>query len=178
MVLPWGCTMRPQSLDEFLRRARVPYTRFRHAQAFTAQQEAQVSHVPGRSWAKVVVCVADGEPVVAVLPAPLLVDLDKLRELAGARAVRLAHEAELGPLYPEFELGAMPPFLNPHVHRVFVDPSLVGDPEMVFNAGTHTDAIRMHYGDFADLTCPIVGSIAKPSTVERAKRPGNGHAMR
>ena len=166
--------MRPRSLDEFLREARVPYTTFTHPEAFTAQDEAAVSHVPGRSWAKVVVCLADDEPIVAVVPAPSLVDLDKLRALAGARALRLADEREFRSLYPDCEVGAMPPFgfAGRFPHRVFVDGPLVGEPEMVFNAGTHTDAIRMHYRDFADLVHPLVGAIgcqqtSPPSLVRR-----------
>jgi Ala-tRNA(Pro) deacylase len=153
--------VRPRSLDQFLRDARVPYTTFTHPEAFTAQAEAALSHVPGRSWAKVVICFADDEPIVAVVPAPSLVDLEQLRVLAGARALRLARESEFRALYPSCEVGAMPPFgfdrrMTP---RVFVDGSLVGEPEMVFNAGTHTDAIRMHYLDFAELVHPFVGCI-------------------
>jgi Ala-tRNA(Pro) deacylase len=44
-----------------------------------------------------------------------------------------------------------------YLQRVFVDQCLVGEAEMVFNAGTHTDAIRMHYWDFAELAHPVVG---------------------
>jgi len=62
-------------------------------------------------------------------------------------------------LYAECEVGAMPPFGAAYGHRVFVDRCLVGEPEMVFSAGTHTDAIRMHYGDFADVIRPVVASI-------------------
>ena len=153
--------MRPRSLDQFLRDARVPYTTFTHPEAFTAQAEAAVSHVPGRCWAKVVICFADDELIVAVVPAPCLVDLEQLRALADARAVRLADEPEFRALFRDCEPGAMPPFgfAAQFPHRVFVDRSLVGEPEMVFNAGTHTDAIRMHYSDFADLVHPRVGSI-------------------
>ena len=70
--------MRPRSLDQFLRNARVPFTTFRHAAAFTAQEEAELSHVPGRSWAKTVICFADDEPIAAVVPAHLAVDLERL----------------------------------------------------------------------------------------------------
>jgi Ala-tRNA(Pro) deacylase len=158
--------VRPRSLDEFLRKARVPYTTFTHPEAFTAQVEAALSHVPGRSWAKVVICAADDELIVAVVPAPFLVDLEQLRALAGAQAIRLAREDEFRVLYPNCEVGAMPPFGfdRRRPHRVFVDGSFVGEPEMVFNAGTHTDAIRMHYRDFADLVHPLVGAICcKPT---------------
>ncbi len=153
--------MRPRSLEKFLREARVPYTTFTHPEAFTAQDEAALSHVPGRSWAKVVVCVADNDLILAVVPAPSLVNLEQLRVLAGARALRLADEHEFNTLYPDCEVGAMPPFGlgSRFPQRVFVDARLVGEPEMVFNAGTHTDAIRMHYRDFADLVHPVVGAI-------------------
>jgi Ala-tRNA(Pro) deacylase len=153
--------MRPTSVDRFLKQARVPFTTFRHAPAFTAQERAAVSHVPGRSWAKVVVCYADEEPVLVVVPAHLLVDLNVLGALAGAATVRLANEEELAALYPDCEPGAMPPFGALYRQRVFVDRSLVGEADMVFNGGTHTDAIRMHYGDFADLSGPIVGQLAR-----------------
>ena len=149
--------MRPRSLDEFLRKARIPYTTFQHPPTFTAEQSAAVSHVPGRSWAKTVVCFADHEPVFAVLPAHYTIDLERLRALSGAAALRLATPDEMKALYPDCEEGAMPPFGDLYLQRVFVDQSLVGEPEMVFNAGTHTDCIRMHYGDFAHVAHPTVG---------------------
>ena len=153
--------LRPRSLDSFLHSARVPFTAFQHPPAFTAQEEAAICHVPGGSWAKIVVCVADEELILAVLPAHRLVDLEALRALAGAWAVRLANEREFARSYTDCEPGAMPPFGSLYDQRVFVDQSLVGEMEMVFNAGTHTDAIRMHYGDFAELARPVVGAFAR-----------------
>src|SRR5438067_1752025 len=67
--------MRPRTIDEFLRKARIPFTAFQHPEAFTAQHGAALSHVSGRSWAKTVVCLADDEPILAVLPANLRVNL-------------------------------------------------------------------------------------------------------
>ena len=153
--------MRPRSLDEFLKKARIPYTTFKHQPAFTAQQSAAASHVPGRSWAKTVVCFADGEPIFAVLPAHYTIDLERLRAMCGAATLRLARADELITLYPDCEEGAMPPFGDLYLQRVFVDQSLVGEPEMVFNAGTHTDCIRMHYGDFACVAHPTVGPFGR-----------------
>ena len=150
------------SIRDFLKRERVPYTIFAHRPAYTAQQEAEVSHVRGQHWAKIVVCFADGEPIQAVVPAHRMVDLERLGSLARAAKVRLARETEMWEMYPECELGAMPPFGPIYRQRVFVDKSLVGDPEMVFNAGTHTDAVCMHYNDFAEIVKPTVGTIAKP----------------
>jgi Ala-tRNA(Pro) deacylase len=154
--------MRPRSLDEFLTKNRIPYTTFRHAPAFTAMHAAAISHVRGRSWAKTVVCVADGEVVLAVVPAHYTIEFDKLRALIGAAALRLATEREIAELYPDCEEGAMPPFGGLYLQRVFVEESFVGDPEMVFRAGTHTDCFRMHYGDFVEIAKPVVGRFSSP----------------
>jgi len=155
--------VRPHALDEFLKNAHVPYTAFQHAAAFSAQRVAALSHVPGRSWAKTVICFASDEPIAAVIPAHLRVDFERLCLLASVPTLRLACERELGELCPDYELGAVSPFTSQWRMRVFVDRSFVGEPEMVFSAGTHTDAIRLHYGDFADLIHPVVGAIARPA---------------
>ena len=162
--------MRPRSLDDFLKHAHVPFTTFQHAPAFTAQREAELSHVPGRSWAKTVICFADDEAIAAVVPAHLRVDLDALRALANAANMRLAREQELADICPDCELGAVSPFTTRWSLRVFVDQTFVGDPEMVFSAGTHTDAIRIHYGDFCELTRPTVGVLGAPIEVKAHQR--------
>lgn len=149
------------AVQEFLRRANVPYAVFPHARAYSAQEEAAVTHVPGRAWAKVVICFVDGEPVQAVVPADLVVDLDRLAIVARATSIRLAGEEELRWLYPDCERGAMPPFGPLYRQTVYADEALADDDEIVFNAGTHGDAIRMHYEDFAAIAHPIVGRFAK-----------------
>lgn len=146
-------------LADVLKRERMPYLVFRHPPAYTAQETAAVAHVPGRSAVKVVICVADGQPLQALVPAHYLVDLERLRQLAGAETLRLASETEIAAWYPDFEVGAVPPFGTLYGHRVFVERCFVGEPEMVFNAGTHTESICMHYGDLADLVRPIVGAF-------------------
>jgi Ala-tRNA(Pro) deacylase len=147
------------SINEFLKSHRVPFTTMTHRTTFTAQEGAAVTHVPGREWAKTVVCIADGQPLLAVLPAHFSVDVERLRALVGAVALRLANESELTPLYPDCELGAMPPFGPLYGQRVFADKSLTEDPDIVFNAGTHTDAIRMAFGDFVKLVNPVIGEF-------------------
>ena len=131
-----------------------------HARAYSAQDEAAATHTPWRDWAKAVVCFADGKPIQAVVPADRMVDLDRLAMLAGARDPRLAREDELTWLYPECERGAMPPLGPLYKQRVFVDQSLAVESRIVFEAGTHGDAIAMRYADFAAITKPIVGRFS------------------
>lgn len=149
------------SVQEFLRKANVAYAVFPHALAYTAQEEAAVTHVPGRDWAKAVICFADDEPIQAVVPADLSVNLDRLLLLAGAETIRLAREGELGWLFPDCERGAMPPLGPLYKQRMFVDETLAAENQIVFNAGTHGDAVCMRYEDFAALTHPIVGKFAQ-----------------
>jgi Ala-tRNA(Pro) deacylase len=149
------------TVQEFLRRGNVAYTVFPHAPAFSAQEEAALTHVPGRDWAKAVICFADGEPIQAVVPADREVDLARLAVLARAGEVRLAFETELDWLYPDCERGAMPPFGPLYNQRVFVDETLAREEQIVFNGGTHADAICMRFEDFEALARPTVGSFAE-----------------
>ena len=148
------------SVQEFLRRANVAYSVLPHPRAYSAQDEAAVTHTPGRDWAKPVVCFADGQPIQAVVPADRIVDLERLAMLVGANILRLASEDELAWLYPDCERGAMPPFGPLYNQRVFVDQQLAAEPRIVFEAGTHGDAIAMRYADFAAITKPIVGRFS------------------
>jgi len=154
----------PASIERFVRDNGVTYTPIHHRVAFTAQEEAAATHVPGREWAKTVVCFADGKPILAVLPAHFRLDFYALRSMLGARDVRLAAEHEFSSLYPECETGAMAPFGTLYHQPVYVDESLTADPYIVFNAGTHVDAMRMKLSDFVKLSRPIIGRIAIETT--------------
>ena len=149
------------AVQDFLRLANVAYTVFPHAPAYTAQTEAAVTHIPGRDWAKAVVCFADGQPIQAVVPADCMVDLERLAQLAGAMVIRLATQDELDWLYPDCERGAMPPLGPLYKQQVFVDQALAREDRIAFNAGTHGDAIVMRFEDFAAIAKPIVGRFAQ-----------------
>jgi Ala-tRNA(Pro) deacylase len=153
----------PSSISSYLERHGVQYSVLQHPLAYSAQEEAAVTHVPGREWAKAVVCIVDDQPTLAVLPADHLVDLDRFRKACGGRSVRLATEAELRPLYSDCELGAMPPLGPLYKQPVMVDKRLTADPEIVFNAGSHREAIRMRYQDFERLVKPTIGEFGVPS---------------
>ena len=154
-------------LAEVLKRERMPYVMLHHPPAFTALEQTAISHVPARCSAKVVIFFADGNPIQAVVPAHHLVDVERLRLLAEATTIRLAREDEIAQLYPEFEVGAAPPFGMMHGHRVFLDQWFIGEPDMVFNAGTHTDCLCMHYADLAEMVKPVVGAFSMPRSAAK-----------
>ena len=149
----------PTTIERFLTTNHVPYEVLPHARRHTALEEAAVTHIPSRMWAKTVACFADGDPILAVLPADSVIDVDRLRTVTGARILRFASESELSPLYPDCEVGAMPPLGTLYGQRVFVDRDLADDEEVVFNGGSHTDAIKVKYDDFARVVHPSVGAF-------------------
>jgi Ala-tRNA(Pro) deacylase len=146
-------------LQAFLDANHVAYKVLTHAEAFTAQEVAAVEHVHGREHAKVVILRSGPEFMMAVLPAPYHVDLGRMRAMTGKPNLAMATEQEFLALFPDCEPGAMPPFGNLYNMTVWVDQSLTLDKEIVFNAGTHTQSIRMAYADFARLVHPKVASF-------------------
>lgn len=149
-----------QKLKRFLDENSVRYVSIRHSPAFTAQEVAASAHVPGKEMAKTVMVRLDGEMAMAVVPAPRQVDLDRLAATADAGSVELATEEDFGELFPECEVGAMPPFGNLWDMEVYVDEELQEDDEIAFNAGSHTELVRLPYRDFERLVGPKVGSLA------------------
>jgi Ala-tRNA(Pro) deacylase len=157
----------PESIRRFVEAHGIGFTPIHHRVAYTAQEEAAATHVPGREWAKTVVCMADGQPILAMVAANDHLDLEAIRAACGARSLRLASEAEFARLYPECETGAMAPFGPLYGQKVVVDESLTRDREITFHAGTHVDAIRMRYEDFARLVRPVPCCIGRRTLIER-----------
>lgn len=151
-----------RKLREFLDRHGVKYVAISHSRAYTAQEIAASSHTPGRELAKTVMVKLDGTMAMAVLPASMQVDFDQLRETTGADRVELADEAEFENLFPQCETGAMPPFGNLYGLNVYVAEALTEDEEIAFNAGSHTELVRLAYADFERLVKPRVGRFAAP----------------
>ena len=143
-------------LIEFLNSNEIKYIIKSHSKAYTSQEIAASAHIPGKEMAKTVMVKTDGTMTMAVLPASYKVDLSKLKEAAGAGKIELASEQEFADMFPECEIGAMPPFGNLYGMEVFVAATLAEDEEIVFNAGSHTELIRLSYKDFERLVNPKV----------------------
>jgi Ala-tRNA(Pro) deacylase len=149
-----------QMLKEYLDSQLVKYVVISHSPAFTMQEIASATHIPGKELAKTVIVEIDGRMAMAVLPGSQKVDLEQLREALGAREVTLAKEGEFRDRFPDCELGAMPPFGNLYDMDVYVADTLTEDEEIAFNAGSHTQLVRMSYRDFGRLVQPQVVQFA------------------
>lgn len=147
-------------VEELLSGKHVQFSRIHHPEAFTSQEEAAAGHVPGDRLAKVVVVRAADRYALAVCPATHRVDLGRLSDALGS-PVRLANESEMEGIFKDAELGAEPPFGNMYGVETWVDRLLAEQDEIVFDAGTHTDFIRMSYADFEQIAKPRVAEFAE-----------------
>ncbi len=145
-----------QRLKDFLDKHRVKYVVITHSQAYTSQEIAMSALMPGKELAKTVMIKFDGRMVMAILPSGYKVDIDLLREATGAGKIELASEKEFQGMFPECEIGAMPPFGNLYGMDVFVEKSLTGNKTIAFNAGSHTELVKLAYKDFKELVEPTV----------------------
>ena len=150
---------------EYLNRNQVRLSHSVHPRAETALETATADRMPAHDLAKTVVYFTGTGFGMAVVPADEFVDLAKVARLLGETGIRLANEAELAELFPDCELGAMPPFGNHYGMRVIVDPAVACREFIAFNLGTHRDTVRMSYADFERLASPAFASIAVPYEV-------------
>jgi Ala-tRNA(Pro) deacylase len=149
-----------QRLKDFLDDNQVKYVVISHSRAFTTQEIAAATHIPGKELAKTVIVDIDGKTAMAVVPGSQKVDLALLRDALGAERVALAKEAAFKDRFPECDLGAMPPFGNLYGMPVYVADSLTEDEEIAFNAGSHDQLVKMAYRDFERLVQPEVMRFA------------------
>ena len=152
--------MRASRVKDFLDTNRIHYASIVHPTSYTAQGTAAYAHVSGNELAKTVIVKVDAQIAMAVLPASAQLNLGALKKLANAKSVGLASEPEFEFKFPDCDLGAMPPFGNLYGMAVYVDESLTVDKEIAFNAGTHTETLRMSCADFMRLVSPKVLNIA------------------
>ena len=143
-------------LKAFLDENKVRYVTMSHSSAYTAQEIAAATHIPGKAMAKAVMAKLDARMTMLVLPAAYKVDMSLLRKAVGASKVQLATEGEFKEFFPDCETGAMPPFGNLYGLPVIVAESLKNNAEIAFNAGSHTEVVKLGFGDFERLVKPTV----------------------
>ncbi|HWC95342.1 MAG TPA: YbaK/EbsC family protein [Candidatus Sulfopaludibacter sp.] len=154
-----------QNLRSVLEANHLAFTETTHPAAFTAREVASAEHLAPREVAKTVVLFGDGEYHMIVVPANKLVDFQEVRLALGLTHVRLATEEELGEIFRDCEVGAMPPVGNMYDLPVYLDSGLAAEPEIVFNAGTHHAAIHMKTADYRKLVNPIIIPLSRAETM-------------
>jgi Ala-tRNA(Pro) deacylase len=139
----------------------IRYELIAHPRDYTAQETAAHTHTPGPEFAKSVFVRADGEDIMAVLPAHHKIDMEKLRQALGATHLELADETHIKELCPDCDVGAAPPFGNLYDLPVVLSKSMEKDETITFNAGSHEDAIRIRLSDYRRLVQPRVAAFSR-----------------
>jgi Ala-tRNA(Pro) deacylase len=147
-------------VTSFLDSNHVKYVTISHSPAYTAQEIAASAHIPGKELAKTVMVKLDGQMAMAVLPASCKIDLDRLQDVTGAGSIELAEEEEFASLFPNCDVGAMPPFGNLYKMEVFADEQLAADDQIAFCAGSHTELVQLDWADYDRLVEPQIASFA------------------
>lgn len=151
----------PRRIRDYLDSQNAPYEWLPHPQAFTAQEVAHSLHVSGKRLAKTVMLDADGRLVMGVLPASHRLIVAELKAALEVSHLEMLPEGELAKIFPDCDLGAIPPFGNLYGIEVWVDRVVAESGEIVFTAGTHVDAVRMKYSDYAELVKPHEGRFSE-----------------
>ncbi len=155
-----------ERLEEYLSSSGVRFEIEQHRLAYTAQQLAAAEHISGKQVAKVVMAIADGGVVMLVLPASSNVQLEKLRRELGVGELRLAKEEEFATIFPDCEVGAMPPFGNLYGLPVYIDRGLTRAREITFPAGSHVESMRLAYEEYDRVVHPRAIDFAAQQLAE------------
>jgi Ala-tRNA(Pro) deacylase len=151
----------PRWIEATLEQEHVPYRVHHHRPRYTSQDVAAEEHVSGHRLAKVVVVRAGDEFVAVVLPASRRLDLLAVSEAMGSVACRLATEQEIAERFIDCEVGAIPPLQHWEGIKLLADSSLMqGRGPMMFQAGTHEDAIELSCDDWRRIAHPTAGRFA------------------
>jgi Ala-tRNA(Pro) deacylase len=149
-----------KKLKDYLEKNQVRYEVGVHEMLYTAQEIAATMHIPGKEWAKVVMVKADGKMTMLVLPASYRVDTKKVKKVLKCKRLGISKEKDFEELFPDCEVGAMPPFGNLYNLEVWVDQALTEDEFIVFQAGSHVETLKIKYSDYAQLVNPKVGDFS------------------
>lgn len=147
-------------LRELLDRHGANYTILAHPASDTARGPAHALHVPGAGVAKVGVIRQGTVFSLAVLPAHSSVDLARL-SAALRDPVELATEAEIASVFPDCEVGAIPPFGALYGLKTYLDEPLTHERTITFPAGVQVGAIRMSLEEYRRVAVPVVLWLAE-----------------
>ncbi|KTC79806.1 aminoacyl-tRNA deacylase [Legionella cherrii] len=142
------------SLRKYMKDHDIAYKTINHPRAYTASQCAQGAHIKGDYFAKSVIVKLDGKFVLIAIPANVRLDLEQLKNETHAKQVEIAKEFEFQDKFADCEVGALPIFGELYGMDVYLADSLAHKEWLVFNAGNHTQLLKIKCNDFLNLVHP------------------------
>ena len=149
-----------KKLIDYLDQNNIHYVIINHSSAYTASEIAASAHIKGEELAKTVIVKIDGNMSLLVIPAKYKINFDLLKKHTGCDLIELAKEEEFTELFPDCQVGAMPPFGNIYDMKTYMDKTLTYEDDIAFNAGNHSQLIRLSCRDFIDLVKPDIANFA------------------
>lgn len=150
------------TLTRFLDERGVAYEVVEHGEEFTAAAEAQASGVGPEDAAKEVILRRGEEYVLALIPASERLDLKKVRDLIGAgNDLRLATEEEIGADFPDFAVGALPPFGPILEVEEIVDRRLLDHDRVLCSGGDHSHSVKVDPNEVVRIASAQVGDLSQ-----------------
>ena len=150
------------NLQSYLDENGVRYRISRHSITFTAQELAAAEHFPGKRVIKPVVIQADGHFVMCALPACYRIDIAELKQQLCVKDVHLIDEETLRQLFDDCEAGAEPPIGQLYGMSTIMDESLSRGNQVMFQAGTHRDAVEMSLAEYRRIAQPEIAHFGRP----------------
>ncbi len=154
--------MPSKRLKYFLDSNKVPYQIMNHPIAFSALEISQSSHIPENSLAKSVIVKTPTKMLMCVISANEVLDLVLLKTVLNLKDIALATEEEFAREFPDCEVGAMPPFGNLYEMDIYISDKLAQNTEIFFNAGNHSEVIKVSYKAYDALVHPKKAHITIP----------------
>ena len=147
-------------LTQLLDQQTVAYEALTHAAVYTSEAAAAVRGTTLSSGAKALVCKADGDFLMYVLPADRKLASKQIRKANGIKSLRFASRdevLEITGLTP----GSIPPFGSLFELPTYCDVRLESEPTINFNAGDHERSIKIAFVDYVQVEEPIMGNFAE-----------------
>lgn len=148
--------MPTKKLKDYLTKNKINYFSISHPVAYATREISHLSHITEHALAKTVVVNAGNKKVLVILPCDESLNFETLKKSLHVNDVSLVDENQFAKLFPDCELGAMPPFGNLYDLDVYVEKDLTHNKDIAFNAGSHTELIKMRYRDFETLVHPKI----------------------
>jgi Ala-tRNA(Pro) deacylase len=138
----------------------VEHTLLTHPPVLTSEEASRVRGTPLEAGAKALVCHADDQIVLIVVPADARLDNRAFRQQAGVKNVRMIDPAQVQDLVGA-PVGAVPPFGSLFGLTTYADREVVERDLIAFNAGARDVSVTMRGSDYAALEAPILGHYAR-----------------
>jgi Ala-tRNA(Pro) deacylase len=145
-----------QAIRTLLEHEGVSYCELHHEPTLTSEASARARGEDLRIGGKALVLKVGEHFAVFVLSAARSVDSSAIKKHLGVKKLRFASPAELSDL-TGLVPGAIPPFGRPILpYDLYVDPSILENHRIAFNAGSLTHSILLAVDDYVRVAHPTV----------------------